>query len=285
MSRVSEQRQLHRSCYRFVHFEHWVGRCCARLLAMVFLLSPALASSEERPFFTFYAYHDKPPYYAPESSRDNSAEGIYAAFVLFLNDRQTNYRVQLIFQPRVRLEDKLNSGALPGAIIGVNPLWFKDRNELRFLWSGAFMWDKDIVVVHRNAAFTFTQADDLIGKKLALPRGQYFLGVSQLAAAGKLNVFETNSDLQNLQMVNLGRADATITSVLTYEYFTKTHTKNHALKAFDTPHDEYARRMLFPKTQQEAYAVLAPIIEASLGDPAWLATLETYYYRADKRTQ
>lgn len=272
---VSERRQSLN--YR----QHWLGHFCTRLLAMVTLLLPlqSLAATAEKPVFTLYAYHDKPPYFVPESSKYNSAEGIYAAFVRLINDRQSTYLVQLRFKPRVRLEDKLNMGALEGAIIGVNPLWFKDGNELRFLWSGAFMWDKDIVVARNDATFTYTKADDLIGKKLALPRGLYFFGVSQLAAAGKLTVFETNSDLQNLQMVSLGRADATITSVLTYEYFTKSHTTNHALQAFDIPHDKYARRMLFPKSQQAAFEVLAPIIEASLRDPVWLATLATYHYQ------
>lgn len=243
--------------------------------ALVLSLVCTLASATE---VVFYTYHEKPPYFFHDTGTKNDP-GIYESFVRYLNHKQSETKIRLDFQPRIRLEDNLNNGPLRGAIIGVNPVWFKDINKQRFYWSGAFMWDKDIVVTRGDAVFPYSNPQDLLGKNLALSRGLYFWGVSELAAAKKLTIFETNSDLQNMQMVNLKRVDATITSILTYEHFSKTEFTHGELKMLATPHDKYERMILFPKTKQKEFELLDPYISASLDDPLWQAELKKYHYQ------
>ncbi len=231
--------------------------------------------------FTFYTYHNKPPYFSTTNStgrEDQARAGIYRYFVDYLNARMREIELQLKFSPRVRLEGDLRKGLLNGAIIGVNPLWFKDKEKKRYLWSAAFMKDKDVVVVKAGASFPYAHPRDLEGKSLALPRGLYYWGVSERIKAGKIQVFETNSDLQNLGMVELGRVDATIMSTLSAQYFMSQGMSSKALDILHNPHDQYDRKILFPKNKKHQYELLKHYINRALNDDDWLKQLKKYGY-------
>ncbi len=260
--------------------------CLKRAALMIagFSLTCVCQSVAGEPF-ELYTYHEKPPYFHKARENAPPAPGIYRAFTDYLNRKQPKYNIRLTYLPRNRLEKTLRDGQLSGAILGVNPLWFKDSEETRYLWSQAFMWDQDVIVTRAETIFSYHAPNDLVGKKLALPRGLYFWGVMELAADGKLSIFETSSDLQNLTMVQLQRADATITSILTYQYLMAHELRASGLVALEKPHDLFARRVLFPKSSAAAFTLLAPIIAQSLSDPAWQAELQRFHYEAERFKQ
>ncbi len=247
---------------------------------LLILLLPVYAFSAEP--FVFYTYHNKPPYFFGEvpSGREKMAvTGIYQAFVNYINTQQSALKVTLEFQPRIRLENQLNSQKLKGAILGVNPLWFKDKAKTKFHWSAPFMQDRDVLVVKTGNQFDYAHPRDLVGRSLALPRGLYFWGVTERIKEGKITAFETNSDLQNLGMVEFGRVDATILSVLSARYFLNDKKNASVLTLLKTPHDAFARMVLFPKSTQSQYQSLKAAIEKSLTDPAWVNQLAKWGYR------
>ncbi len=247
-------------------------------LLLCAIAAPSLHAKER---FTLYTYHNKPPYFfgAIPAGRENTATiGLYRAFVAYLNRQLQDIEVELKFSPRIRLEGSLTDGKLNGAIIGVNPLWFKDKERTRYLWSDAFMQDKDIVVVRAGKAFPYKHPRDLEGKSLALPRGLYFWGVTERIKQGKILVFETNSEVQNLGMVEFGRADATIISILSAEYLFKQRVSQGLLEVLTTPHDEFERMILFPISQKRQFSIINKHIKKALTDKAWLKELAKYHY-------
>ena len=227
----------------------------------------------------FYSYHDKAPYYGHVSGEgDALVTGIYSDFVQFLNARQEVYRIRIEFLPRVRLDQKLERGTLRGAVIGVNPVWFRDRERTKYLWSAPFMHDEDVIIVRQGNTFPYEHPRDLVGKQLTLPRGLYWWGVTELIRDGKIQAEETEQDLQNLEKVALGRSDATITSVLSFKHLMRVHFPGGGLEALPTPHDRFERMLLFPRDQEEALRVLSPLLDSALDDPAWIKELEKYGY-------
>lgn len=228
--------------------------------------SQVVFAEGERSAFSFYAYHDKPPYF---DVGNPEAPAIYSRFIRYLNQHQEKYHISLHFSPRKRLESQLETGHLNGAVIGVHPIWFRDKEKQKYLWSTPFMDDSDVIIVRSDQSFIYRKPEDLIGKRLALPRGLYFYGVSELIAMNKVAVFETGSDLQNLQMIKLQRADATITSLPTYRYFQKKLFNGDDFKVMDIPHDRFTRHILFPKSYRNVFDDLAPSIESSISDPLW----------------
>jgi len=230
--------------------------------------------------FTFYTYHKKPPYtFVGQTQQSHTLEqkGLYQAYVDYLNVHLDGLQIKLKFIPRLRLESQLRSGELDGAIIGVNPLWFNDKDEVDYLWSAAFMQDQDVIVVRAGGAFPYGKPVDLVGRLLALPRGGYFWGVSELIAAGKIQVFETNTERQNLEMLALGRVHGTIMSILSAHYFFNHELKHSKFEILNTPHDTFARRVLFPQYLKARYQQLAAIIKESLNDPLWLEELARWH--------
>ncbi len=244
------------------------------------LLIPLLALFAQAQFcqakegFNFYTYHNKPPYLFSTQRSQEQAGGLYRAYVKYLNAQQQDFSIKLVFLPRLRLNRELTQGTLQGAVLGVNPVWFNDRDKTKYLWAGAFMADKDVLVVKRGLAFPYAAPRDLTERSLALPRGAYFFGVSELIAAGKITAFETSSELQNLEMVEFKRVDATIMSLLTAKYFLSHQFKSSLFEILKVPHDTYQRQVLFPKSQSRVFNKLVKIINQSFTDPVWLAELK-----------
>ncbi|MCG8609459.1 MAG: transporter substrate-binding domain-containing protein [Pseudomonadales bacterium] len=266
---------------------YWIRDSFSRVQVILFwivLLVPLACHSET---FTLYTYHNKPPYYLSDLVPDHSGipeadtgDYIYETFVRLLNQalrqRETDdgLTVKLKFQPRKRLEEQLVAKHLNGAIIGVHPVWFEDKARSRYLWSDAFMQDQDVVVVRRDSALNYTTPQDLMGMKMALPRGHYFWGVNELVEKGQIQRIETNADRQNLQMVLLGRADATITSYPTFLFYASRLYRSGQLQALPHPHDRFDRYLLFPRSQEGYFAILSTLVNKVAVSKLWLQLLD-----------
>lgn len=238
---------------------------------------------------TFYTYHDTPPYYfssktqaiaaAERSSRQDSEPtlrvGLYQALINLINEAQQQWRIKLQYMPRKRVNLLLQSNQLQGALIGVNPIWFKDKQQTRYLWSPPFLWDTDIVVVRKGLSVNYQHPNDLIGLNLAIPRGYYFWGVADNLKSGSQQAIKTSSELQNLKLLAAGRADATILSQLTLKYYENTVFQPNTFNAMTTPHDQYSRAILFPQKYSGAFAELENIVAEVVNSDAWQDLLRT----------
>jgi len=243
---------------------------------------------------TVYTYHDKPPYFShkpepePEHSHqkqgNNSSEAVththgnelYGAFIEQINSQQAGWRLELVHLPRKRLDLLLKAKRLNGAVIGVNPSWFKDKSKLRYLWSAEFMHDTDVVVASKGNVFSYMHPEDLAGKTLALQRGFYYWGITEQVIAGKIEALETTSDIQNLKLVSIGRVNATIMSGLTLKYFQDHRQIGNQLVALAEPHDRFTRHLMFTQHSAQAYTELVETIDSISKSPAWRAQLASF---------
>lgn len=242
----------------------------------LFLCNNLKADMQE---FTLFTYHDKAPYYM-ENYKDNevSVNGIYKELVDLLNDSQNYYRFYLSFLPRNRLQRYLELNDLEGGVIGVNPLWFNDKEKEKYLWTGKFMLDYDVIVVKQGHVFPYKHPRDLIGKRLTLSRGHYYWGVTELQKEGKIHVEETSSDIQNLLKIISERSDATITSILTYRFFTKDRFTENELDYLTVPHDNFDRMILIPRRYAEVFEILQNVLHDILENDKWIEILKKYDY-------
>lgn len=241
-----------------------IAQILARALVAL-LLSWGAAARAAPPELVLYTYHDKPPYNL-RAHDDRVTAGIYADFAAFLNEHQQALHVSIEFMPRKRLEHALSASKLEGGIVGVHPLWFGDAERSKYLWTRPFMHDTDVVVVRVGVDLAYKKPADLIGRTVALPRGLYFFGITELGREGKIKIEETSSDLQNLKMVRAGRADATITSAPTLRYLTQSdESLARGVRALTVPHDRFERFVLLPPGQQAVQAV----IDRVLAEPRW----------------
>ena len=124
------------------------------------LLSFRSLASLER--VNVYSYHLMPPYMVDEQSKS----GLYYDFIKMLNEYSDNYTFNLIYIPRKRLDYLLKQNALTGAVIGVNPKWFRDNNRVKYLWTDPIMSDKDVFVRLKSKAIIVETFADLTHKRV-----------------------------------------------------------------------------------------------------------------------
>lgn len=121
------------------------------ITALSLLAARAMAAE-----FVLYTYHDKPPYYLhADGNVEVPTGGLYTELAAILNSRQRDLQLQIAYLPRRRLDRDLESGTLNGGVIGVNPLWFKDVDQTKYLWSAPLMRDQDVVVVRKGGEFAY----------------------------------------------------------------------------------------------------------------------------------
>ena len=253
-----------------------------KLFPFMVLLGVLCCSGAHGRELILYTYHDKPPYYFHADGSGKNVLGIYTDLATYLNARQGQYSVRVQLLPRLRLQASLEQGLMDGGVIGGHPPWFQDKEQTRYLWTAPFMLDMDVVVVQRDRPFAYKHPEDLTGKRLSLPRGLYFWGVTELIGQGRIDADETSSDIQNLQKVALERADATITSILTYKHLMKHLFCEDELIYLQLPHDRFDRRIFFPKGREDYYQVINPLLQDILECDVWLGVLEKYDYQGEQ---
>lgn len=247
---------------------HFIFKCCL-ILAGICFITVSYASNAEK--VSVYTYHKKPPYFIPNTENSNlHQEGIYVDFVNYLNSQQNKYVFELYFLPRIRLENLLNLSSLDGIVIGVNPNWFLDTKREKYLWTRPIMNDQNIFLVNEKRRYkNYINNEQFIGSKIALTRGSYHKGISELVKQGKVEVFFTNSDRQNLEMLVYNRVDFTIMTPLTVNHFSKYNDFKKNFHILATPHYEYERMILIPKNKADLFTSVNKIVQQAESDKLW----------------
>ncbi|HEX5842477.1 MAG TPA: transporter substrate-binding domain-containing protein [Pseudomonas sp.] len=244
------------------------GQILLALLACCAL--PALAREARQ--VTVYAYHLKPPFIV-----DLQQElGLYYDFSRYLNSKGDAYHFQTQFVPRNRVEQDLERETLDGVLLGVSPPWFHDKQERKYLWTPGFYEDRDEIISLKQTAFTYRGPQSLIGKRLGGVLGFTYFGVDPLVAAGKIDRSNTVGEREVLQMVLKGRVDVGIVSRSTLNYLIAREGWQEQFHLSAKPHDIFTRRVLVPRSHQDVYRYLLPILKGMAKDPQWQALLRQY---------
>ena len=87
----------------------------------------------------------------------------------------------------------------------------------------------------------------------------------------------TNNAQQNLDMLSHHRADVTIMSELTANYFFNKEYPREKFRILSTPHDTFERMILIPRSQKHLHQELSIIVEKAALDKTWQDTLEKWH--------
>lgn len=219
-----------------------------------------------------YAYHLKPPFIINLDKK----EGLYYDFVDYLNRNSDKYAFKFNFIPRKRVELLLENNTLDGILIGVNPVWFKDKSETKYLWSSRFLTDRDDVVSHATKPVEYGNNQALIGKVFGGVRGYYYYGISELIKEGKITRQDTIGEPELLSMLLLKRVDAIIISNSTFSYLTLNGFDPKFFHISKKPHDMFERRVLVPLAMKDIYSDIENLVLKSTADTEWQTAIQQY---------
>ncbi|WDD97552.1 hypothetical protein [Thalassomonas actiniarum] len=222
-----------------------------------------------------YIAHQKAPY-VTDLSR---GKGLYFDLVKQLNGKSESYRFELIYMPRKRLNRNLHEGSLDGIILGVIPLWFKDKEQTKYLWSEAIFEDYDDVVSSLDLSFEYQTPESMIGNIFVGVTGYYYVGLDELVYQQKIKRFDVENEHRLLEMIILKRANigiighATLMSILA-------DNKSWADKLYfskNTFSNKFYRRILVPKYYPELFQKLNPLILSVIKSEQWHQVQQSYY--------
>lgn len=240
---------------------------------LVFLLiCPVVFAQQVKPKVTVYAYHMQPPLIIDLDSQT----GLYFDFVRKLNKLSANYEFELEFVPRKRIEAMLERNAMQGVLLGVNPKWFKDKDEQKYLWTTTVFTDRDEVVSLKSTPFEYQSPDSLKGKLIGGVRGFYYAGINELVARGKVSRVDTAGEAALLTMLIKKRVDAAIIGRSMYDYLLNEPALQGKFHLSDNPHDSYDRRVLIPKSQVDVYQHMQALITELDKDCLWQLAVKRY---------
>ncbi|BBN81247.1 hypothetical protein PA25_12320 [Pseudoalteromonas sp. A25] len=213
------------------------------VISLLFITSLSYAKQQ----VNIYAYHLKPPYLIDVEEE----EGLYFDLTGLLNQFQTTVVFKLEYMPRKRLNRDIEQNTLDGLIIGVSPVWFRDRQQTKFAWSLPFMNDRDEFVSHVKTPFEFENPISLYSKTIGGVRGYYYFQVAPVITLEKATLVETGTELQLLEMVVKQRLDVAVISRATADYLVsqQPHWKNDIYYS-KQPHESYMRAIVAEKKMQ-----------------------------------
>lgn len=226
-----------------------------------------------------YTYHDRAPYFSRVhqqklqqiSTLEQIAreQGMYQTLIGLINRQQQDYLLELKYIPRKRLNSLLESGDWQGAVIGANPQWFSDIGKRRYLWSRAIVHDRDVFVVRNNSTIKYQKPEDMMGRKLAMPRGFYYAGITELVRQGHITTVETSNALQDLRLLLSGRVEVAIMSPLTLAFFERHFFRPDSFRRLPLPQAEFARHLFFSPMSMAEYEQLQPVIDEVISGRDW----------------
>ncbi|MEC4089353.1 ABC transporter substrate-binding protein [Pseudoalteromonas rubra] len=223
---------------------------------LILLLLSVLLPSHAAERLNIYVYHNKPPYIMNQAEQ----RGLYFDFVALLNVSQSHTRYKLVYLPRRRIERDLNEQTLDGAVLGVHPVWFKDPDKSRYLWSTALMYDTDEFVSCAENPFEYDGAASMADKKFGGILGYHYFRTVKPVKAGALERVDANSEEGLLELALRERVDFAIVSRSTLNYFIKKNRWQEHFHLSKQPHETYYRAMLLPKQLQPQYDRLSAIL-------------------------
>lgn len=191
-----------------------------------------------------YIYHLKPPYI----EQLELETGLYFELVELFNLHQSKFQFIPQFVPRKRLNREIENNTLDGMILGVHPVWFKDKKQEKFLWTQPILFDQDEFVSPKSNPFEYKSKDSLNNKNIGGVRGYHYFRVAPVIKEGKAKLTPTSSELRLLEMLIKQRLDLAVISQATLNYYFKIHPDwKSQLHYSRTPHEQYYRALLSPK--------------------------------------
>lgn len=239
---------------------------CANLLFLIGLIisvsNPCLAEPE---IVKVYTYHTHPPFITGEN------EGLTFDLAQYFSDesgQRFEFRVVSVSRPRL---NKLIETPEAMIVPWVNPAWFKDIDETRYLWSNnSLLEDANGIISHVDRSLVYEEPSSIAGLIFGGIRGHRYTGIDDFIRHSKTTRrVDTDNHLSNFRKLSKGRIDVTLTPESAARYLMKDSEFANQLFLSPKPHSRYSRRVMVPQDRSDILAFIDKVLAASSGDESW----------------
>ena len=242
------------------------------VITILFIIIPAVCMAVKKKV-TVYAYHLKPPFIV----NLDKEKGLYFDFSKYMNSRLADYHFVTVFRPKKRIEKYLKKKEMDGILLGVNPVWYGDKEEKKYLWTSKIYSDQDEMISLIKLSFVYNGPESLIGKRLGGVLGFFYHSIGELVDKGQIYRDNVISEEAVIKKIFSGRVDVGIVSRSTFNYYVERRGEWQG-KFFISPkpHDVFDRRILVPIENKALYNDIYPIIEKISEDEKWVKFINGY---------
>lgn len=242
----------------------------AVLLACLMIFSTTASSAEET--VGIFTYHTHPPFITGQN------QGLTYDLAEFLTSKSSGrfvFVVTPMSRPRLNKSIEQSQAAI---VPWVNPAWFKDKAETRYLWSRhPLMEDANGVVSRQDTRIDYEGPASLSGLTFGGIRGHVYTGIDPyIEQSNTTRRVDSDNHLTNFGKLQDGRIDVTLIPESAALYLIKEHGLEDALYISSRPHSSYQRRVMVPGGRTDLMAFVDGVLSESSKDSEWLEIIERY---------
>ncbi|MEH6633516.1 MAG: transporter substrate-binding domain-containing protein [Halopseudomonas aestusnigri] len=218
------------------------------------------------------SYHSHVPFVT------NTDKGLTYDLAAYLTKKS---RGRYIFRARVMSRPRVNNLIESSKIFvvpWVNPVWFKDKDETKFLWTqNVLLLGKNVVISRQDNKLIYKGPNSLSGLKFGGVRGHQYTGIDDFISQSVKTVrIDSDRHLSNIHKLLNGLIDVTSMPSSAANYFISELNLEQSLFIAPIPHKSYERKMLISSKRKDIRDFLDQAIRAMAEDPEWLVIIKNY---------
>lgn len=208
-------------------------------------------------------------------------DGLASDLVNYLNQRLDGEPLlQLDTLPRTRLLRLINADGRPafsGAALFLHPSFIGDPQRKRFLWTQAFVEDRNVLVLRAGQRPLPETLAQLQGLRFGGIHGNRYGALDEMVSAGQLQREDVSQELYNLRKLARGRIDVTQTNLSYFRAMSRQAGLVAPLVALPRPDQAaFGRHIMLSRDLGELHQRLERIVADMPQDPAWQAILQRH---------
>lgn len=212
-----------------------------------------------------WVYHNFPPYIVDSAEKT----GLSYDLAQELTKRSGGvYEFDVAVVPRARLNVQLEQGDAV-VVFWVNPIWFGDTEETKYLWSSDVTSASSVVISNADDPVVYDGPRTLLGMELIGIAGHRYSGIDELVNQNLMTRKDLHAESSAVQFIAAGRGRIAIIERATAEYFVREMGLEQLVHFSAQPHATYTRHVLV----QNNRPALHSFIDQALDD---LRTSETW---------
>ena len=231
-----------------------------------------LKASQSPQVISLNTYHTHPPFII-EDSKGLSYD--LAAYLTAKSEGQYEFIVKCMSRPRV---NKTLAEQKNGIVAWVNPVWFKDVEETKFMWTkGAFMEDGNSIISHREKKVVYEGPYSLDGMVFGGLHGHVYQGIDEyIATSNKLVRVNAENHIDNFRKLAKRRIDATLTPTSGALYLINRENLGDTLYISPKQHSRFMRKAIIVDRNPEMLAFMESVLASLDGDFIWKEIMRRY---------
>ncbi len=214
--------------------------------------------------------------FGPFSINQETAKGLTYDFSNLLTKKSKGTFKFLVSElPRKRINLYLAEG-VEAMVIWGNPIWFGDKDKIKYDWSKGILKDKNVVISLKSSNIEYKGPKSMIGLRFGGVLGHKYEGFSDFFRTKKIERIDVREEIQNLKKMNFERIDFTIMPYSAAFFILKKLNYREKFNISKKAHQKFSRYFLINYKDKKTVNSLNHLIREILKSKEWKSLLIKY---------